>query len=162
RAGGRPGVECGGRLPTASGAEAALAGGDGRVLLGRADHHHPGADRPAPGHRRGDPARAQAGDRGGHWAVHPVHRAQRGGARSPGQLVALPDFSLIGQVDPIGTWRLLGWGAALAIFSIMLSDFFDTLGTVTGIGARAGWLDAEGRLPRLNRVLLVDSLGAMF
>jgi AGZA family xanthine/uracil permease-like MFS transporter len=44
----------------------------------------------------------------------------------------------------------------------MLSDFFDTLGTVTGIGAKAGWLDEQGHLPRLNRVLLVDSLGALF
>jgi AGZA family xanthine/uracil permease-like MFS transporter len=43
----------------------------------------------------------------------------------------------------------------------MLSDFFDTMGTVIGIGGEAGWLTPDGRLPRLNRVLLVDSLGAM-
>lgn len=42
----------------------------------------------------------------------------------------------------------------------MLSDFFDTMGTVIGIGGEAGWLDREGKLPRLNRVLLVDSLAA--
>lgn len=80
----------------------------------------------------------------------------------PTQLISLPDLSLIGQVNIFGAWRLLGLGAALAIFSIMLSDFFDTLGTVTGIGARYGWIDENGQLPRLNRVLLVDSLGAMF
>jgi len=49
----------------------------------------------------------------------------------------------------------------VTIFSIMLSDFFDTMGTVIGIGGEAGWLDPEGRLPRLNRVLLVDSLAAV-
>ena len=43
----------------------------------------------------------------------------------------------------------------------MLSDFFDTVGTVIGIGAEAGWLDGKGRLPRLNRVLVVDSLAAL-
>jgi AGZA family xanthine/uracil permease-like MFS transporter len=84
-----------------------------------------------------------------------------GAAVLPTSIVALPDFSLIGHVDPFGSWRLLGLGAALAIFSIMLSDFFDTLGTVTGIGAEAGWLDEHGQLPRMNRVLLVDSLGAL-
>jgi AGZA family xanthine/uracil permease-like MFS transporter len=42
----------------------------------------------------------------------------------------------------------------------MLSDFFDTMGTVIGIGGEAGWLDRNGKLPRLNRVLLVDSLAA--
>ncbi len=85
-----------------------------------------------------------------------------GVARLPSQALALPDLSLIGRFDLVGPWTVLGLGAALAIFSIMLSDFFDTLGTVTGIAAEAGWLDSQGRLPRLNRVLLVDSLGALF
>ena len=42
----------------------------------------------------------------------------------------------------------------------MLSDFFDTMGTIIGVGGKAGFLDARGRLPGVNRVLLVDSLGA--
>ncbi len=36
--------------------------------------------------------------------------------------------------------------AALVIFSIMLSDFFDTMGTIIGVGGRGGFLDARGRL----------------
>src|SRR5262249_59094318 len=48
------------------------------------------------------------------------------------------------------------------IFSILLADFFDTMGTVIGVGNEGGWLDERGYLPRLNRVLLVDSLGAVF
>src|SRR5207245_10990980 len=51
--------------------------------------------------------------------------------------------------------------AIVTIFSIMLSDFFDTMGTVIGVGAEGGWLTPDGRLPRLNRVLLVDSLAAV-
>jgi AGZA family xanthine/uracil permease-like MFS transporter len=44
----------------------------------------------------------------------------------------------------------------------MLSDFFDTMGTIIGVGGRGGFLDAQGRLPGAGRVLLVDSLGAAF
>jgi AGZA family xanthine/uracil permease-like MFS transporter len=50
--------------------------------------------------------------------------------------------------------------AMVVIFSLMLSDFFDTMGTIVGVGEEAGFVDAEGRLPGASRVLLVDSLGA--
>jgi adenine/guanine/hypoxanthine permease len=49
----------------------------------------------------------------------------------------------------------------LVTFSIMLSDFFDTIGTIIGVGSKGGFLDPTGRLPGSNRVLLVDSLGAV-
>jgi AGZA family xanthine/uracil permease-like MFS transporter len=49
----------------------------------------------------------------------------------------------------------------LVIFSLMLSDFFDTMGTVIGVGEQAGLVDDEGRLPGIDRVLFVDSLGAV-
>ena len=52
--------------------------------------------------------------------------------------------------------------ALLVTFSILLSDFFDTMGTVIAVGGKAGFLDAQGRLPGVDRVLLVDSLGAAF
>ena len=50
---------------------------------------------------------------------------------------------------------------ALVVFSLMLSDFFDTMGTVIGVGEEAGLLDKEGNLPGINRVLLVDSVAAI-
>ena len=50
--------------------------------------------------------------------------------------------------------------ALLLIFSLMLSDFFDTMGSIVGIGGQAGFLDRQGRLPGVNRVLLVDSAAA--
>jgi len=43
--------------------------------------------------------------------------------------------------------------AVMTIFTIMLSDFFDTMGTVIGVGGEGGWLDVRGQLPRINRVL---------
>ncbi|MDQ3937734.1 MAG: NCS2 family permease, partial [Chloroflexota bacterium] len=48
----------------------------------------------------------------------------------------------------------------LVIFSLMMADFFDTMGTVIGVGEQGGFVDAEGRLPGIRNVLLVDSLGA--
>ena len=50
---------------------------------------------------------------------------------------------------------------ALVIFSLMLSDFFDTMGTVVGISEEAGFIDEEGRVPGIRNVLLVDSLAAV-
>jgi AGZA family xanthine/uracil permease-like MFS transporter len=50
--------------------------------------------------------------------------------------------------------------ALLAIFTIMLSDFFDTMGTVTGVAAEAGLADEDGQVPGVGRVLLVDGLAA--
>ena len=50
---------------------------------------------------------------------------------------------------------------ALVVFSLMLSDFFDTMGTVVGISEEAGFLDEEGRVPGIRNVLLVDSIGAV-
>ncbi|HEU5314657.1 MAG TPA: NCS2 family permease [Chloroflexota bacterium] len=73
----------------------------------------------------------------------------------------MPDLSTIGAGLSVEIFFRVGLiTALLTIFSIMLSDFFDTMGTVTGIGAEAGWLDEQGRLPRLRRVLLIDSLAA--
>jgi AGZA family xanthine/uracil permease-like MFS transporter len=91
---------------------------------------------------------------GGVWTTPGV-------AVVPTALVARPDFSTLGAGINFEVFARLGiLAASLAIFSIMLSDFFDTVGTVIGIGAEAGWLDAAGRLPRMNRVLLIDSLAA--
>src|SRR5262249_13710077 len=88
--------------------------------------------------------------------------ATPGAAQIPSALVQAPDFSTFGRLD-FGLFARLGTVTALlAIFSIMLSDFFDTMGTIIGVGEQAGFLDRDGRLPRANRVLLVDSLGAMF
>lgn len=86
-----------------------------------------------------------------------------GMATVPTSPVALPDFSTFGAGLDFSVFARVGVvTASMAIFSIMLSDFFDTMGTVIGVGGEAGWLDRQGRLPRLNRVLVVDSLGAVF
>ncbi len=85
------------------------------------------------------------------------------GAANFGNFVEFPkgdNFSLIGNFS-FGFFAEMGFLAAvLAIFSIMLSDFFDTMGTAIGLGREAELLDATGRLPNTDRVLLVDSAAA--
>ena len=83
-----------------------------------------------------------------------------GQAVIPTDIVAMPDFSLVGAFD-MGAFAKLGVTAAILwIFSLMLSDFFDTMGTLVGVGGEAGYLDEKGDLPHVNRPLLVDSLAA--
>jgi len=84
-----------------------------------------------------------------------------GAATLPAALVRWPDFSTFGRLDFAVVARLGVVTAILVTFSIMLSDFFDTIGTIIGVGGKAGFLDARGRLPGADRVLLVDSLGAV-
>ncbi len=79
----------------------------------------------------------------------------------PASPLAMPDFAQLGRfsfgfVDALGAAT-----AALIVFSLMLSDFFDTVGTVVAVGQEARYLDAEGNYPRPGTVLMVDSLAAV-
>jgi AGZA family xanthine/uracil permease-like MFS transporter len=79
----------------------------------------------------------------------------------PGQVFETPDLSLIGDFSLFGGFERIGFLAAvLIIFSIMIADFFDTVGTVTAVGAEGDLLDSDRNLPRSQPVLLVDSLAA--
>jgi adenine/guanine/hypoxanthine permease len=85
-----------------------------------------------------------------------------GRAVLPSAVVGVPDFSTLGAGLDLSVFARLGIVvASMTILSIMLSDFFDTMGTVIGIAGEAGWLQPDGTLPRLNRILLVDSLAAV-
>ncbi|MGC4191358.1 MAG: NCS2 family permease [Thermomicrobiales bacterium] len=86
----------------------------------------------------------------------------------PGDITSLPDhpfagpdFSLVGQFS-FNYWTKLGaLTSILAILSFMLADFFDTMGTMIGVGQQAGYLDADGQFPDAEKPLLVDSLAAV-
>ncbi len=82
--------------------------------------------------------------------------------RIPDSFASLPDLHLLGRFSLLGGFKAVGGVAAvLFVFTLMLADFFDTMGTVVGVGAEAGLLDDEGQLPGADRVLLVDSIAAM-
>jgi AGZA family xanthine/uracil permease-like MFS transporter len=79
----------------------------------------------------------------------------------PDALVGSPDFGLLGAFSLGGSFAQVGIiVAVLFIFTLMLSDFFDTIGTIVGVAGQGGLLDREGRLPGVGRVLLVDSVAA--
>ena len=79
----------------------------------------------------------------------------------PESFVDTPDFGLIGNFDLLGSWENAGVvTAALFVFTLLLADFFDTMGTMTAIGAEAGLLDEDGNPPHMTRILVVDSIGA--
>ncbi|MFC7404629.1 NCS2 family permease [Georgenia alba] len=75
----------------------------------------------------------------------------------------VPDFSTLGQFSLFGAFSEAKAGvvaALLLVFSLMLADFFDTMGTMVAIGAEADLLDEQGNPPRTRRILLVDSVAA--
>ncbi len=81
-------------------------------------------------------------------------------AQLPSSITATPDFALVGNFN-FEVFKVLSfWTAIAAIMSVMLSDFFDTMGTAVGLGKEAGLLDRDGRLPGMKRVLFVDGLAA--
>ncbi|MHB8892648.1 MAG: NCS2 family permease [Candidatus Limnocylindrales bacterium] len=85
-----------------------------------------------------------------------------GVAKVPDAFVLTPSFSTLGAVDPLQVFmKLTPLAAVLTIFAIMLTDFFDTMGTVTGVAAEAGLAEEDGSVPGVGRILLVDSLAAV-
>ena len=73
---------------------------------------------------------------------------------------SLESFALVGDFS-FGFFARLGLIAAvLAVFTLMLSDFFDTMGSAFGLGRQAGLLDEQGRLVNQDRILYVDSAAA--
>ena len=75
---------------------------------------------------------------------------------------SLPDLSLIGHVNLFGAFSKLGaLAAVLLAFVILLSIFFDAMGTMVGLAAEAGSLRKDGTIPDVDRVLLVDAFGAI-
>jgi len=82
-------------------------------------------------------------------------------AAVPENLSLTPSFETLGRFDLTNVFTTLGLlTALLVIFAIMLTDFFDTMGTVTGVAAEAGLAREDGSVPNTGRVLFVDSLGA--
>ncbi|MBI5745269.1 MAG: NCS2 family permease [Elusimicrobia bacterium] len=51
-------------------------------------------------------------------------------------------------------------GLLFAIFAIMLTDFFDTMGTVVAVGEQAGFVNKDGSVQDIKKILVVDSAAA--
>lgn len=77
----------------------------------------------------------------------------------PGNPVAAPDFGLIGQVSLFGGFGKVGMlTGVLFVFTVLLSCFFDAMGTILGVGDEAKLTKPDGSFPGINRVLFVDGM----
>ena len=81
----------------------------------------------------------------------------------PKEVVAVPEFDFTGQFDLLGAFSVDNVSliaAILLLFTLLLSDFFDTVGTVTAIGHEAGLADKDGNVDNIQKILIVDSIAA--
>ncbi|MET8942375.1 NCS2 family permease [Streptomyces sp. NPDC004542] len=77
----------------------------------------------------------------------------------PGNPLATPDFGLIGQVSLFGGFGKVGvLTGVLFVFTVLLSCFFDAMGTIMGVSDEAKLTDAQGQMPGINKVLFVDGI----
>jgi len=80
----------------------------------------------------------------------------------PSDIVATPDFGILGHFSLFGSFSRVSLVAGiLFVFTLLLSDFFDTVGTVTAIGHESGLIDSKGDVPNNDKILFVDSVAAM-
>jgi AGZA family xanthine/uracil permease-like MFS transporter len=66
---------------------------------------------------------------------------------------------ILGQVDVRGA---LTWGFFPVVLTVFIMAFVDTMGTLIGLSARAGFLDENGNLPQIERPMLADALSTTF
>jgi len=80
----------------------------------------------------------------------------------PESLMAAPDFGLVGRFDLFGGFARAGLlTATVVLFTLVLSGFFDAMGTIIGVSDEAGLVDERGRVPRMGRILTVDGVAGM-
>ncbi|GCD35527.1 NCS2 family permease [Streptomyces chrestomyceticus] len=77
----------------------------------------------------------------------------------PDSIVGAPDFGLVGQISLFGGFKEVGLlTGCLFVFTVLLSGFFDAMGTIIGVGEEAGLTDEDGNLPGMGRILMVDGI----
>lgn len=80
----------------------------------------------------------------------------------PNSLGGVPDLSLLGAIDLFGAFSRVGvLAASLLVFTLVLANFFDAMGTMTALGKQAKLTDEEGNLPNLKKALVVEGAGAI-
>lgn len=96
---------------------------------------------------------ADAGNPGG-WSLNPPALS--------GSPIALPDLSTLFTVDLVGGVTAIGViGVIVVVFSLLLADFFDTMGTMVAVAQAGDLVQEDGDIPGTQRILLVDSLAAV-
>ncbi|ERS52922.1 MULTISPECIES: NCS2 family permease [Corynebacterium] len=81
---------------------------------------------------------------------------------APDGLGGLPDLSIVGDVNLVGAFANIGViSTVLLIFTLLLTNFFDAMGTMTGLGKQAKLVDDNGNLPGMKKALVVEGAGAV-
>ena len=78
-----------------------------------------------------------------------------------GSPFALPDLSLVGAFSMDSFGRIGVIAATMFVFTLVFANFFDAMGTFTGLSREAGLADDQGTLPRLRSALIVEGAGAV-
>jgi AGZA family xanthine/uracil permease-like MFS transporter len=98
------------------------------------------------------------------WHLGPATKNPRGWSLSvptlSGSPFAVPDLSLVGQFSLNSISRIGILAAVMLVFTLVFSNFFDAMGTFTGLSRQAGLFDEHGNFPRLQAALIVEGVGA--
>ncbi|MFI9721393.1 NCS2 family permease [Streptomyces sp. NPDC052396] len=79
--------------------------------------------------------------------------------RIPDKVVGAPDFGLIGKISLFGGFHEVGYlTGCLFVFTVLLSGFFDAMGTIIGVGEEAGLTGPDGQLPNMGKILMMDGV----
>ncbi len=78
-----------------------------------------------------------------------------------GSPFALPDLSLVGAFSMDSFGRIGALAALVLVFTLVFANFFDALGTLTGLSRQAGLAASDGTFPRLRAALIVEGAGAV-
>jgi AGZA family xanthine/uracil permease-like MFS transporter len=79
----------------------------------------------------------------------------------PSSLVSVPDLSLFGQLSFGAFDRIGALAATMLVFTLFFTNFFDAMGTMTGLAKQGGLADADGNFPRIKSALVVEGVGAV-
>ena len=78
-----------------------------------------------------------------------------------GSPFAVPDLSLVGAFSMDSFGRIGAIAAVMFVFTLVFANFFDAVGTMTGLSREAGLSDEHGNFPRLRAALVVEGAGAV-
>lgn len=79
----------------------------------------------------------------------------------PSSLASVPDLSLLGQFSFGAFDRIGALAATMLVFTLFFTNFFDAMGTMTGLAKQGGLADADGNFPRIKSALVVEGVGAV-
>ncbi|BDZ43605.1 xanthine/uracil permease [Paraoerskovia sediminicola] len=80
---------------------------------------------------------------------------------APSSFFSVPDFSLFGEFS-FGAFERIGpLAATMLVFTLFFTNFFDAMGSMTGLATQAGLADKDGNFPGIKRALVVEGAGAI-